>query len=51
MNDKKKEAEIKKEEAVIELNLDDLEKVTGGSMRDVSKKKTTDISKDTAEKV
>lgn len=51
MSDKKK-LNIEAEEAeVTELNLDDLENVTGGSIKDVNYTETTDISKDTQEKI
>lgn len=34
-----------------ELDLDDLEQVSGGTMQDIRKKPTTDISKDTLEQM
>lgn len=49
MQDNKKNDDIEKE--CRELDIDTLEHVTGGSLKDVTKKSTTDMSKDTASKL
>ena len=46
------EKEVKKPETeAVELDLDELESVTGGGLRDVASKKTTKISSDTRSKI
>ena len=48
MADEKKDIELEKDEETMELNPEDLEQVTGGSLKDVTKKETSDISENTA---
>ena len=50
MSEKDKEKEVKKVEEE-ELNLEDLDKVTGGSLRNVAKKSTSSISKSTRKNI
>jgi hypothetical protein len=50
MTDEKKKAGIKDEE-VVELNLEELDKVTGGSIKNVKYTETTEISDDTKRKI
>ncbi len=49
MQDNKKNTDMEKE--CQELDIDTLEQVTGGSLKDVTTKPTTDISEDTASKL
>lgn len=51
MSDKKKTPENTQEAMEQEINFDDLEQVTGGSIKDVKYTKTTDISGDTKSKI
>ncbi len=53
MSDKKKPAQQSADEKaeVVELDLDELENVLGGSLKDASSKKTTEISSDTRDKI
>jgi hypothetical protein len=53
MSDKKKPAQQSADEKaeVVELDLEDLENVSGGSLKDASSKKTTEISSDTRDKI
>lgn len=51
MSDEKKTTVNAEEIAEQEINLDELEQVTGGSIKNVQYIKTTDISKDTKSKI
>lgn len=50
---KKEKAEVKNEEEIVaeELDLEELENVSGGSIRNVNFTKTVDISEDTKAKI
>lgn len=54
MSDEKKivqTEEKQNEKETKEINLDELDEVTGGSLRDAQKKKTSSISDDTRSKI
>lgn len=51
MADEKKITEKAEETTEQEINLDELEQVTGGSIKNVQYIKTTDISSDTKSKI
>ncbi len=50
MSEEKKNVQTEEKEAK-EINLDELEEVTGGSLRDANKKKTSSISDNTRSKI
>lgn len=51
MADEKKKNMNNEEVAAQEIDFDELEKVTGGSIKNVNYTKTTDISQDTKSKI
>lgn len=51
MKDDKKQANIQNADEELELDLDTLEEVSGGTLRNVRFTQTTDISNDTINKI